>query len=66
VFRQLDRPAGRSGILVRWMALLDPRLLEIEILSEAERKTFAGGDLLGAERSRNRLSISRLHASQVT
>jgi hypothetical protein len=48
------------------MALLDPRLLEIEILSEAERKTFAGGDLLGAERSRNRLSISRLHASQVT
>lgn len=25
------------------MALLDPRLLEIEILSEAERKTFAGG-----------------------
>jgi diguanylate cyclase (GGDEF)-like protein len=26
------------------MALLDPRLLEIEILSEAERKTFAGGE----------------------
>jgi diguanylate cyclase (GGDEF)-like protein len=25
------------------MALLDPRLLEIEILSEAERRTFAGG-----------------------
>lgn len=25
------------------MALLDPRLLEIEILTEAERKTFAGG-----------------------
>jgi diguanylate cyclase (GGDEF)-like protein len=25
------------------MPLLDPRLLEIEILSEAERKTFAGG-----------------------
>jgi diguanylate cyclase (GGDEF)-like protein len=26
------------------MALLDPRLLEIEILSEVERKTFAGGE----------------------
>jgi diguanylate cyclase (GGDEF)-like protein len=26
------------------MPLLDPRLLEIEILSEAERKTFAGGE----------------------
>jgi hypothetical protein len=42
-FRWLDRTAARSAILVRRMSLLDPRLLEIEILSEAERKTFAGG-----------------------
>jgi diguanylate cyclase (GGDEF)-like protein len=31
------------GILARAMALLDPRLIEIEILSEVDRKTFAGG-----------------------
>jgi hypothetical protein len=43
-FRWLDRPAGPSGILGRRMALRHPRFLEIEILSEAERKTFAGGE----------------------
>ena len=41
--RKQDALSACFSVFSRCMALLDPRLIEIEILSEAERKTFAGG-----------------------